>query len=340
MTIKGAPTSLAEILATCCHKPQADADLAMAASRRNLELTKPPGSLGMLEDLAIWYASWRGDDLAGIERIQAVVFAGNHGISSRGVSAYPAEVTGQMVENFRTGGAAINQLVALLGGELSVIPLELEQPTRDFVAEPAMNESEMIKAFGTGWNAVDSDAGLLIVGEMGIGNTTSASAICLALFGGQPSDWAGSGTGISHEQLSLKTRILEMAMERHTGNLDCPLNVLQRLGGRELAAMTGAIASARHAGLPVILDGFICTSAASVLFKCNPDMLDHAVVGHVSAEQAHARLVNSIGMIPILDLGMRLGEGTGAAVAAHILKCAVACHVGMATFGEAGVSGG
>ena len=340
MTIKGAPTSVAEILAACCHKPQADADLAMAASRRNLELTKPPGSLGMLEDLAIWYASWRGDDLAGIECIQAVVFAGNHGISSSDVSAYPAEVTGQMVENFRTGGAAINQLVALLGGELSVIPLELERPTRDFVAEPAMDESEMIQAFGTGWDAVDSDAGLLIVGEMGIGNTTSASAICLALFGGQPADWAGSGTGISHEQLGRKTRILEMAMERHAGNLDCPLNVLQRLGGRELVAMTGAIASARHAGLPVILDGFICTSAASVLFKCDPEMLDHAVIGHVSAEQAHARLVNNIGMIPILDLGMRLGEGTGAAVAAHILKCAVACHVGMATFGEAGVSGG
>lgn len=306
------------------------------AQARNGQLTKPPGALGRLEDLAIWYASWRGNPRPSIDTAQVLIFAGNHGVTAQGVSAFPPEVTAQMVLNFEHGGAAINQLCGCFGADLSVHALELDRPTEDFTHAPAMSEADCLAALQTGWEAVDRGADLLVTGEMGIGNTTSAAAIGCALFGGEASDWAGRGTGVDDAGLAIKTRVVAEGVALHGAGE--PLDVLRCLGGRELAAMVGAIAAARQHGIPVILDGFICTAAASVLEKLVPGALDHAVAGHVSAEGAHRKLLDALGKAPLLSLGLRLGEGSGGALAIGVLKGAVACHSGMATFAEAGVA--
>lgn len=307
-----------------------------AAQDRNGQLTKPPGALGRLEDLAIWYASWRGDAKPQISAPQVIIFAGNHGVTAQGVSAFPAEVTAQMVANFEHGGAAINQLARSVGARLDVHALDLDRPTQDFTTAPAMSEADCVAALKTGWEAVDEIADLMVTGEMGIGNTTSAAAIACALFGGDARDWTGRGTGVDEAGLALKTRVVAEGCTQHSGAKG--VDVLRCLGGRELAAMAGAIAAARALRIPVVLDGFICTAAAAVLFKLSPGALDHCVAGHVSEEGAHGKLLEAIGQAPILSLGMRLGEGSGAALAISVLKAAVACHSGMATFAEAGVS--
>lgn len=316
--------------------PGPDAAAAQAARARDAVLTKPPGSLGRLEALAEWLAGWRGRVAA--DRLQVAVFAGNHGIAARGVSAFPAEVTVQMVANFQAGGAAINQLSALAGAAMSVHPLALDRPTADFTTGPAMSEAELIAALQTGWNAVDPEADLFVAGEMGIANTTSAAAIAAALFGG--SGWAGRGTGVDDAGLARKEAAVAAGLAAHAGHLDDPVEVLRRLGGREIAAMTGAYLAARMRRVPVVLDGFISCAAAAVLHKARPGALDHCIAGHLSAEGAHGRLLGAIGKEPLLSLGMRLGEGSGAALALGVIRGAVACHRGMATFTEAGVSGG
>ncbi len=320
--------------------PMADADAAAGARARNDQLTKPPGALGRLEGLAIWYGSWRGSAQPMMERPQVIVFAGNHGVTARGVSAFPAEVTLQMVANFRSGGAAINQLCKAFGAQMDVMALDLDHPTADFTAAPAMTEDETVAALAAGWEAVNPRADLLVVGEMGIGNTTSAAALAAALYGGAARDWTGRGTGVDDAGLVLKTQVVDEGLALHAELITDPLQALRCLGGRELAAMTGSIARAREARIPVILDGFICTAAAAVLERCVPGALDHAVAGHVSAEGAHRSLLDHLGKAPLLDLGMRLGEGSGAALAIGVLKGALACHSGMSTFAEAGVSAG
>lgn len=320
--------------------PMADADAATAARDRNGQLTKPPGALGRLEDLAIWYGSWRGSGRPVMARPQVIVFAGNHGVTARGVSAFPAEVTVQMVGNFRAGGAAINQLAKAFGAQMDVHALDLDRPTADFTADAAMTEDEVVAALGVGWDAVNSTCDLLVVGEMGIGNTTSAAALAAALFGGHARDWTGRGTGVDDAGLVLKTQVVAEGLALHAEVLSNPLQALRCLGGRELAAMTGAIARAREERIPVILDGFICTAAAAVLERCAEGALDHCVAGHVSAEGAHRALLGHLGKAPLLDLGLRLGEGSGATLAIGVLKGALACHSGMSTFAEAGVSDG
>ena len=320
--------------------PQPDAEAVAAAKARDAELTKPPGALGRLEALAIWYAGWRGDARPQITAPQVAVFAGNHGVTARGVSAFPPEVTAQMVANFEGGGAAINQLAALAGARFSVHPLDLDRPTADFTQAPAMTEAELVAALSAGWVAVAADADLLVVGEMGIGNTTAAAALAVALHGGAGADWVGRGTGLDDAALGLKAQVVDAALAHHGDALADPLEALRRVGGRELAAMAGAIAHARVLRVPVILDGFICTAAAAALAAARAGALDHAVAGHVSAEPGHARLLEALGKAPLLSLGMRLGEGTGAALAINVLRGAVACHSGMATFAEARVAGG
>ena len=320
--------------------PMADADAAAMARDRNAQLTKPPGALGRLEDLAIWYGAWRGSGRPLMERPQVIVFAGNHGVTARGVSAFPAEVTVQMVANFRSGGAAINQLARAFGAQMDVHAIDLDRPTADFTTGPAMSEEDVVAALGVGWNAVNPTADLLVVGEMGIGNTTSAAALAAALFGGAAGDWTGRGTGVNDAGLALKTQVVAEGLALHGDAMADPLQALRCLGGRELAAMTGAIARAREDRIPVILDGFICTAAAAVLERCAAGALDHCVAGHVSAEGAHRALLDRLGKAPLLDLGLRLGEGSGAALAIGVLKGALACHSGMATFAEAGVAGG
>ncbi|QQA44005.1 nicotinate-nucleotide--dimethylbenzimidazole phosphoribosyltransferase [Pelagovum pacificum] len=319
-------------------QPVDSAEARMAAAERNGLLTKPPGSLGRLEDLAIWYAGWRDDPRPSLERIQICVFAGNHGIAARGVSAFPPEVTVQMVANFEAGGAAINQLARTFGAEMSVVPLSLDTPTRDFTQDAAMTEEELVEALSAGWSAVDPEADLFVAGEMGIANTTAAAAIAAALFGGAAREWVGRGTGVDETGLALKAAVIEEALALHNAARGNPLEVLRCVGGREIAAMTGAMAAAREHRVPVILDGFIASSAAAVLHCIRPTTLDHVVAGHQSGEAAHGKLLGMIEKSALLHLGLRLGEGSGAAVAIGVLKAAIACHSGMATFAEAGVS--
>ena len=331
-------TTLTEFRDLLANAPLTDTVALEAATDRNGQLTKPPGALGRLEDLAIWYAGWRGTAKPQIAAPQVVIFAGNHGVCAQGVSAFPPEVTAQMVANFEHGGAAINQLSKAFGAKMDVHALSLDTPTCDFTQGPAMTTADVVAALQTGWAAVDPASDLLVTGEMGIGNTTSAAAIASALFGGDPADWTGRGTGVDDAGLARKLDVVTRGLALHTS--DDPLEILRCLGGREIAAMAGAIAAARHHRIPVILDGFICCAAAATLAQTVTGALDHAVAGHQSAEGAHGRLLNTLGKDPLLNLGLRLGEGSGAALAIAVLQGAVACHSGMVTFAEAGVSGG
>jgi len=328
--------SLAELRVACLDLPEGDGTAAEAAKARQAELTKPPGSLGRLEEIVAWLAKWGGHPPR-LERVDILVFAGNHGVTAQGVSPYPAAVTAQMVANFSAGGAAINQLAKGMSAKLRVIPLDLDQPTADFTLEPAMDEASFLAAVAVGYNAV-RDTDLVCLGEMGIGNTTVAAAIAAALFGGDGVRWAGRGTGVDDKGLARKRATIDKALARHAGAMSDPLLVAAALGGRELAAILGATLAARHRRIPVLLDGFVCTAAVAPLAKVNPGALDHTQAAHVSAEAAHRALLEELKLKPLLDLGMRLGEGSGAALAVSILRAAVACHTGMATFAEAGVA--
>jgi nicotinate-nucleotide--dimethylbenzimidazole phosphoribosyltransferase len=315
-----------------------DAAAAAAARARQARLTKPPGSLGRLEALAIWLAAWQGREPASLERVGVLIFAGNHGVTARGVSVYPASVTAQMVGNFSAGGAAINQLCRVAAAALEVVALDLERPTADFCAAPAMSEAECMDALNRGAAALAPDLDLVAVGEMGIGNTTSAAALCAALYGGEAASWAGPGTGLDAGGVARKAAVIELALARHRDSLGDPLEILRRLGGREGAAMAGAILAARQRRIPVLLDGLVAGAAAAVLHALQPGALDHAQAAHRSAEPAHGRLLDRLGLRPLLDLDMRLGEASGAALAILLCRAALACHVGMATFADAGIS--
>jgi nicotinate-nucleotide--dimethylbenzimidazole phosphoribosyltransferase len=332
--------TLDDVRAFCGDLAEGNDQAAAAATARQGQLTKPPGSLGRLEELAAWLATWQGRERPRLDKIKIAVFAGNHGIAARGVSAFPSEVTVQMVANFAAGGAAINQLAALNGAGLQVEPIELERPTADFTLAPAMRPDEFLVALDIGYRAVTPDCDLLLVGEMGIANTTVAAALCAALFGGGAVRWTGRGTGVDDAGLARKWATIEAGLERHRTHLADPLAVAAALGGRELAAIAGAVLAARAQRVPVLLDGFVTTAAILPFARLNPALLAHCRAGHVSAEAAHRLLLDELGLDPLLDLGMRLGEASGAAVAIGLLKAALACHNGMATFAEAGVADG
>ena len=331
-------TSFSALRALCLDLPGGHPAASAAVAAREATLTKPPGSLGRLEDLTGFLAHWQGHAPPRLQRVEILVFAGNHGVTRQGVSAYPAEVTAQMVANFSAGGAAINQLARTAGAALRVVPLSLEVPTADFTQEAAMSEAEFLAAVAAGYDAVAPDCDLIGLGEMGIGNTTAAAALAAAVFGGGGARWAGRGTGIDDEGLSRKRDVIDRALARHADALDDPLTIAAALGGRELAAILGAVLAARRLRIPVLLDGFVCTAAAAPLVKMRADTLAHVLAGHVSAEAGHRMLLNEMGLKPILDLNMRLGEASGAAAALLILRAALACHTGMATFAQAGVS--
>ncbi|MDO5646361.1 nicotinate-nucleotide--dimethylbenzimidazole phosphoribosyltransferase [Paracoccus sp. (in: a-proteobacteria)] len=309
---------------------------ADAARARQAQLTKPAGSLGRLEELAEFLAGWQGRECPRLDRAQAVIFAGNHGVVAQGITPFPAEVTAAMVANFAAGGAAMNQLCRVAGADLSVVPLDLDRPTADFTQGPAMTVAEVAEAMQTGADAVDDAADVLILGEMGIGNSTISAALAAASFGGRAEDWVGPGTGSEGAMLDAKRRVVTEGLARH--QTTTTVETLAALGGREQAAICGAVRRARELGMPVILDGFICTAAAAVLTRDDPDALAHCLIGHESAEPGHRRLIAALGMRPVLSLDMRLGEGSGAAVALMILRAAVECHNGMATFAQAGIT--
>ncbi len=334
------PTAdLEEMRALLAHLPGPDREAAAAAAERQTQLTKPAGSLGRLEELAVWLAAWQARHPPRLDHPRTIVFAGNHGVAARGVSAYPASVTAQMVQNFIAGGAAVNQLCRMVDADLRVYEMNLDTPTGDIVEGPAMSEEECAKAMAYGMMAVEPGIDALAVGEMGIGNTTVAAALCAGLFGGDAGLWTGPGTGVAGAALDAKRRAVAAAVALHRSPSHDAFELLRRLGGLELAAIAGAVMAARLGRVPVVLDGFTSTAAAAVLFAADRRALDHCVVAHVSAEPGHRVLLERLGQRPLFDFGMRLGEASGATLALAVLKAAAACHNGMATFGEAGVSG-
>ncbi|WP_339824152.1 nicotinate-nucleotide--dimethylbenzimidazole phosphoribosyltransferase [uncultured Parasphingorhabdus sp.] len=327
-----------EFSAALANLPTPDSDAITAARARQESLTKPAQSLGRLEEIALFMAGWQGREKPRAERIFAAVFAGNHGVAAQGVSAFPREVTAQMVANFRNGGAAINALSRACGAELEIVDLALDQPTADITQAPAMDEAECLEAINAGAATVPRDADLFFVGEMGIANTTPAAALSACCFGGDAMDWVGRGSGIDDAALARKIKAVNSALAKHASYCDSPFETLRRLGGREIAAMAGAILASRMQHIPMLLDGFICCAAIAPLAAAAPAITHHCLAAHCSAEGAHSRLLEHLGLDPLLHLEMRLGEGSGAAVAVQIVRSALAAHNEMATFTEASVA--
>lgn len=320
--------------------PQSDDAAALAAAARQDNLVKPAGSLGRLEEIALHMARWQGRDRPTMDAARTIIFAGSHGMTRHGVSAFPDEVNAQMLAGFGAGFAAICQLTAAFGAELTVVDCGIATPTADFTVAPAMDEAAFLTALNLGFDTVRGNEDLLVFGEMGIGNTTAAAAVAMALFGGEPRDWVGPGTGVDDAGIARKADVIDRARTTHGAALNDPLQVLACVGGRELAAIFGACLAARRHRIPVLLDGFIVTAAVAPLhFLAGANGLAHALAGHQSGEPGHQRLLGHLGLDPLLSLGMRLGEGSGAATALGLVRAALACHNGMATFAEAAVAG-
>lgn len=334
-----------------------DDSVRREATARQAKLTKPPGSLGRLEDLAIRLASMQGIECPAADRVRICVFAADHGVAARGVSAFPQAVTAQMVLNFSEGGAAISVIARELSADLEVVDLgTLSGPseadgvvdawigpgTADLSTEPAMTEEQLAAALHAGRQAVERAVGveseLFIGGEMGIGNTTAATAVACALIGSDPEELAGPGTGLDSRGVARKVSVIREALATHGGSVAEPLDALRRLGGFEIAALTGAYVACAQQRLPVLVDGFISSVAALVAERLCPGMDDWLLFSHISAEPGHARVVQALRSVPLFDLGMRLGEASGAAVAVPLLRLACNLHNRMATFDEASVS--
>ncbi|MEM7071131.1 MAG: nicotinate-nucleotide--dimethylbenzimidazole phosphoribosyltransferase [Pseudomonadota bacterium] len=317
--------------------PNANQDQEKQFQEHDRTLTKPLGSLGQLEELCRWYARWSKRYPMKINHPRVAIFAGNHGVARQNVSAYPASVTMQMVENFKNGGAAINQICKILDSDLRVYELALQHPTRDFTEATAMDEKECADAISYGMTAVENHIDVICIGEMGIANTTSAATLAYGLLGGKASDWTGVGTGIDKKTLQHKTDIVEQAVKLHKKPDMDSFDWLAAVGGREIAAMVGACIAARIAHIPVILDGYTSSVAGAILYKINKSAIDHCIIAHQSSEAGHRHLLKKIGKKPLLQLDLRLGEASGAAIALNILKIAIKCHHSMASFAEAGV---
>ncbi|MGV8832814.1 MAG: nicotinate-nucleotide--dimethylbenzimidazole phosphoribosyltransferase [Devosia sp.] len=331
--------AFADVLELLITVPDGDEAAVAAVQARDSQLTKPAGSLGALEGLVEFLARWQGRAQPRLDNPMVTIFAGNHGVTDQGVSAFPREVTAQMVANFTNGGAAISQICALHEINLRVFELALELPTGDITLEAALDDKMCAAVIAYGMEAIAGKPDLICIGEMGIGNTTVAAAIYAALYGGTGADWVGRGTGVDAAGLKRKADAVDRALARHAGELDHPLAILARVGGREIAAMLGALLAARHQKVPVIIDGFVATSAAAIAHAVNPAAIDHCIFAHVSAESGHAKALAAMGKTGLLDLGMRLGEGSGAALAAVLVKTALHLHNNMATFESADVSG-
>ena len=328
-----------------------------AALARQGQLTKPPGSLGKLEAIAVQLSALQGTDRPQMERVHISVFAADHGVAAEGVSAFPQAVTAEMVKNFARGGAAISVLAKQTNATLEVINLGTVFPveplaqvrdehiaagTANFAQSPAMTEAQLAAALQTGQAAAlrakQNGAHLFIGGEMGIANTTSASAIACALLQESPQLLAGPGTGLDSKCVEHKAAVIQRALELHRANLAQPLDVLRHVGGFEIAALAGAYLAAAQNGIPALVDGFISTVAALTAVRIQPGVRDWLLFAHTSAEPGHQRVLDALDAQPLLQLGMRLGEGSGAATAVPLLQLACALHNNMATFAEAGVS--
>ena len=333
-----------------------DAEARQAAARRQGQLTKPPGSLGRLESLAIRLAGFKGDRAGGFDPVHIVVFAADHGVVAEGVSAFPASVTRSMLRNFSHGGAAISVLAEHLGARLEVVNLGTVEPlgalpcvvdavvapgTRNFCREPAMSPAECARAVDVGGEgarrAIDRGANLFVGGEMGIGNTTTATALVCATLDWPAALLTGPGTGLDASGVEHKAAVVQEALARHPEARGAPAEALARLGGLEIAALVGAYVASAQRGIPVLVDGFVATAAALIAQRMNPDTAPWMIFGHRSAEPGHRHVLEALRAEPLLDLGMRLGEGSGAAVALPLVRQAWSLHQRMARFAEAGI---
>ncbi len=317
--------------------PPASQECVDMVRARDAELVKPAGALGRLEEIVEWLAAWQGKSKPTIDRPLVAIFAANHGVVEQGVSKWPSAVTRQMMETFAAGGGAVNQICAAYDLGLKVFDLALDLPTADITRDAALDERAAAATFAFGMEAIAGGIDLLCVGEMGIGNTTVAAAINHALYGGKAADWVGRGAGVDDAGLARKIDAVERAVALHKAHLGDPLEVMRRLGGREICAIAGAIVAARIERVPVIIDGYVATAAAAILHAVDPCAIDHCMAGHRSGEAPHGEALARLGKAPLLDLGMRLGEGSGAAMAAGVVKAALACHRDMATFAQAKV---
>ncbi|WP_348760823.1 nicotinate-nucleotide--dimethylbenzimidazole phosphoribosyltransferase [uncultured Salinisphaera sp.] len=330
-----------------------------AAEARQAELTKPPGALGRLEALAVDFAGWQGRPVPVIDRIGLAIFAGDHGVAARGVSAFPQSVTAQMIANFAGGGAAVAVLAGRCGADMQIVNLGTVSPTAhvpgvinhdlapgtaDFTQGPAMAEATLVAALSAGAEAVAPEASLFVGGDMGIANTTSAAAIYAALTDRDGAAVVGRGTGVDDTGLAAKQAAVDIGLARHApawAGLEAPeatWAVLRCLGGLEIAALVGAYIAAAQRRVPVVVDGFIASVAALAAVRLNPSVADWLVYGHRSAEAGHAQVLTDLNARPLLDLDMRLGEGSGAMMAVPVIQNALALHAGMATFAETGLT--
>ncbi|MEQ3625080.1 MAG: nicotinate-nucleotide--dimethylbenzimidazole phosphoribosyltransferase [Celeribacter sp.] len=310
--------------------PGPDLDALEAARARNARLVKPVGALGRMEDLAIWYAGWRGSEVPVVDQPQIVIFAATHGVAERDISAHRAAATHEMVENFALGGAAINQLAQSVRAMLQLVELDLDQPSADISTGPALSDEELLAALRRGWDAVNPHADLLVPGDMAVGNTTCAATMAAALHGGDPAQWVGKDGAMDDAALARKVDLVDTALRQQPGITSAdPLAVLRGFGGRDIAAMTGAIVAARAQGTPVILDSYACCAAAAVLAAIDPTAIDHVVAGQQGAEPGQGLLLQKLGLEPLLSLGLNMGEGCGGALAIGVIRSAVACHAGM-----------
>jgi len=334
-----------------------DDSARQAALQRDAQLTKPGGALGRLDALVPLLAALRSQPRPRVDPVWIGVFAGDHGVAAEGISAFPQSVTGQMLANFIHGGAAISVLARALDATLEVIDLGTAVPvgplpgvrhlglgagTANFAQGPAMTAQTCQQALQAGRESVlradAAQSALFIGGEMGIGNTTTAAALACALLGCEPGALAGPGTGLDHAGVTHKCAVIERALELHAGDHDV-LGWMQRVGGFELAALTGAYLACAQQGIVALVDGFICSVAALCAVRLNPACRDWLLFAHRSAEPGHRAVLEALDATPLLDLGLRLGEGSGAALAVPLLRMACALHDGMATFAEAAVSG-
>jgi nicotinate-nucleotide--dimethylbenzimidazole phosphoribosyltransferase len=338
--------------------PNPSAECRALAEQRQAQLTKPAGSLGRLEQIAIELAALQASERPRAETAPILIFAADHGVAAQGISAFPSEVTVQMLANFAGGGAAISVLARSLGQNLTVIDagtladetipgVLVDRPrrgTRDFSQEPALTPDELTHALACGSRAVTRALGeqpdLLILGEMGIGNTTAAAAIVCALTGDDPLGIAGAGTGLDDAGRRHKAEVIASALKRHglRGEPRPVEDVLCTVGGLEIAALTGAIIAAAQMRVPVLIDGFIVSAAALAAVRINPSCRPWLIFSHCSAERGHRIVLDALSAKPLLDLELRLGEGSGAALALPLVRLACALHNGMATFAEAAVS--
>lgn len=298
---------------------------------------RPAGALARFDDVAVWLAGWQRTSKPRVEAPAAVVFVADHGVAADGVSAYPAEVTEAMLRALRAGAATASAISRTLGATLEVVDVGVGRPTANLAREPALSRTRFDECFAAGRQAVsDLKTDLLVLGEMGIANTTSAAAVCAALFGSPAEEWVGRGTGIDDATFARKVGVVEAGRRRIDEACE-PLEVLRQVGGAELVAIAGATLEARLRPIPVVLDGFVVTAAVAALELARPGALDHCLAGHCSGEPGHRLLLEKLGKAPLLDLGLRLGEGSGALAAVPLVKLAAASVTDVATFDEWGL---